>query len=193
MKISKADCPEMIKDTTPVQDGFFMPGEFEQHQGCIMIWPERPGSWRNGAKEAETAFSAVIRAIAASETVYVAAGKKGIDHAKAFAESLKKEENLHPVVVFEMETDDSWARDVAPTFLVNRTDGKISDLTAAGNGTAQTGDDVKNSQVRGVNWSFNAWGGEVDGLYASMKKTMRLHGISAENSSLTVMMPNRLC
>ena len=67
----------------------------------IMIWPERPGSWRNGAKEAETAFSAVIRAIAASETVYVAAGKKGIDHAKAFAESLKKEENLHPVVVFE--------------------------------------------------------------------------------------------
>ncbi len=22
MKISKADCPEMIKDTTPVQDGF---------------------------------------------------------------------------------------------------------------------------------------------------------------------------
>ena len=107
MKISKADCPKMIKDTTPVQDGFFMPGEFEQHQGCIMIWPERPGSWRNGAKEAETAFSAVIRAIAASETVYVAAGKKGIDHAKAFAESLKKEENLHPVVVFEMETDDS--------------------------------------------------------------------------------------
>ncbi len=56
--------------------------------------------------------------------MYVAAGKKGIDHAKAFAESLKKEENLHPVVVFEMETDDSWARDVAPTFLVNRTDGK---------------------------------------------------------------------
>ena len=66
MKISKADCPKMIKDTTPVQDGFFMSGEFEQHQGCIMIWPERPGSWRNGAKEAETAFSAVIRAIAAS-------------------------------------------------------------------------------------------------------------------------------
>lgn len=44
MKILKADCPKMIKDTTPVQDGFFMPGEFEQHQGCIMIWPERPGS-----------------------------------------------------------------------------------------------------------------------------------------------------
>ena len=28
MKISKADCPKMIKDTTPVQDGFFMPAAF---------------------------------------------------------------------------------------------------------------------------------------------------------------------
>ena len=35
MKISKADCPKMIKDTTPVQDGFFMPGEFEQHHGLL--------------------------------------------------------------------------------------------------------------------------------------------------------------
>ena len=90
MKISKADCPKMINAAKPVQDGYFMPGEFEPHQGCIMIWPERPGSWRNEAREAEAAFSAVIRAIAESETVYVAAGKKGIDHAKAFVESLKK-------------------------------------------------------------------------------------------------------
>lgn len=92
-----------------------------------------------------------------------------------------------------METDDSWARDVAPTFLVNRTDGKISDLTAEGNGTAQTGDDVKNSQVRGVNWSFNAWGGEVDGLYASYEKDNAFAWNFCRNSSLTVMMPNRLC
>mgnify|MGYP000158166682 CR=1 FL=1 len=47
--------------------------------------------WREGSRN--SVFS-VIRAIAASETVYVAAGKKGIDHAKAFAESLKKERKL---------------------------------------------------------------------------------------------------
>ena len=47
MKISKADCPEMIKDTTPVQDGFFMPGEFEQHQGKQNGWKDfRPDSSR---------------------------------------------------------------------------------------------------------------------------------------------------
>ena len=53
MKISKADCPEMIKDTTPVQDGFFMPGEFEQHQGCIMILAGASRfleKWREGSR-----------------------------------------------------------------------------------------------------------------------------------------------
>lgn len=29
--------------TTPQQDGFSMPAEFSPHQGCILIWPERPG------------------------------------------------------------------------------------------------------------------------------------------------------
>ena len=38
---------------TPKQDGFFMPGEFEVHKGCILIWPSRPGSWRNEAREAK--------------------------------------------------------------------------------------------------------------------------------------------
>ena len=34
-----------------------MPGEFEPHEGCVMIWPERPGSWNYGAREAQKAFA----------------------------------------------------------------------------------------------------------------------------------------
>ena len=37
---------------SPAADGFIMPGEFEPHRGCILIWPERPGSWIYGAKAA---------------------------------------------------------------------------------------------------------------------------------------------
>ena len=40
MKISKTDCLR-----TPKADGFYMPGEFEPHEGTLMIWPWRPGSW----------------------------------------------------------------------------------------------------------------------------------------------------
>jgi agmatine deiminase len=44
--------------------------------------------------------------------------------------------------VVEMSSDDSWMRDVGPTFVVN---GK--------------------GEVRGVDWMFNAWGGLSAGLY----------------------------
>ena len=44
-----------------------MPGEFEPHEGCVMIWPERPGSWNYGAREAQKAFVKVAEAIGESE------------------------------------------------------------------------------------------------------------------------------
>lgn len=36
---------------TPLANGFHMPGEFEEHEGCIIVWPQRPGSWSFGADE----------------------------------------------------------------------------------------------------------------------------------------------
>lgn len=40
-----------------------MPGEFEKHAGCYIIWPERPDNWRLGAKPAQKAFVDVATAI----------------------------------------------------------------------------------------------------------------------------------
>ena len=45
------------------------------------------------------------------------------------------------VNILTIRTDDAWARDVGPTFVTN------------------------GREVRGVNWTFNAWGGTFDGLY----------------------------
>ena len=134
---------------TPKQDGFFMPGEFEVHKGCILIWPSRPGSWRNEAREAKKAFAAVIEAIARSEAVFLAARKEDVAEATNFANELKRKQIPYPVTVFEAKTDDAWARDIGPTFVVS--------------------DKANERMVRAVNWEFNAWGGEVDGLYASWK------------------------
>ena len=77
-------CAEDPKErmTTPQADGFFMPGEYEPHDGCILIWPSRPGSWIYGARDARIAFRDVIAAIAQSENVYVAAGRDAIDSAR---------------------------------------------------------------------------------------------------------------
>ena len=53
--------------STPRHDGFRMPGEFEPHIGCWMLWPERSDNWRSGAKPAQRAFAAV----AASQGIVV--------------------------------------------------------------------------------------------------------------------------
>lgn len=44
-----------------------MPGEFEPHDGCIMIWPVRQGSWPYNGRDAQKAFMEVAKAIAKSE------------------------------------------------------------------------------------------------------------------------------
>jgi len=136
---------EKIK-TFPAADGFHMPGEFERHRGCIMIWPKRPGSWNYGAVKARAAFKETALAIAESEEVYMLAEPDAADSAReAFAGT--------DVQVIEMESDDAWARDVGPTFVVNR-----------------------DGAVRGIDWQFNAWGGEVDGLYAHWEKDDKVAG-----------------
>lgn len=55
------------------------------------------------------------------------------------------------VEVIEISSNDSWIRDSGPTFVVN--------------------DD---GQLRGVDWTFNAWGGLVDGLYFPWDKDDRV-------------------
>jgi agmatine deiminase len=112
-----------------------MPGEFEAHDGCYLIWPERTDTWRLGAKPAQEAFAAVARAIATSEPVTVLASSRQWEHARSV---------LPPEIrVVEMTTDDAWARDTGPTFVV----------------------DSSKNQRRGVDWAFNAWGGLDGGLF----------------------------
>ncbi len=134
----------LAKNLTPTADGFYMPGEYEPHAGCIIVWPQRPGSWSFGAQAACEAFTAVIRAIAASEKVYVICGAKHFAVAQAYLAGIANVELL------QLETDDSWARDIGPTFVVR--------------------EGARGRSLRGVNWRFNAWGGEVDGLYPDYER-----------------------
>lgn len=58
-----------ITDRTPAEDGFYMPGEFEEHEGTVMIWPVRPGSWPHRGREAQPVFAEIIRLLAQDERV----------------------------------------------------------------------------------------------------------------------------
>src|SRR3954454_23639662 len=100
-----------LHGTTPVADGYRMPGDFEPHSGCWMIWPERPDAWRLGAKPAQAAFAAVAEAINPSDPVTVGVSAAQFAHVR---------EVLSPQIrVVELSSDDAWMRDVGPTFVVD--------------------------------------------------------------------------
>ena len=54
-------------DSFPLDDGFRMPGEFERHEKCWMLWPERADTWRLTAGPAQACFAEVALAISKFE------------------------------------------------------------------------------------------------------------------------------
>ena len=121
-------------DSTPRADGYRMPAEWEPHSRTWMLWPQRTDNWRDGAKPAQRAWVDVATAITRFEPVTVGVNTDQWENARAMLPDA--------VTVVELSNNDSWMRDIGPTFVVN-----------------DKGD------VRLVHWHFNAWGGLVDGLY----------------------------
>jgi agmatine deiminase len=120
--------------STPAQDGFRMPAEFERHSGCWMLWPERPDNWRAGGKPVQAVFVEIAIAIADAEPLTVGVSAAQYQNARA---------RLPPRVrLVEMSSNDAWMRDCGPTFVIDA-----------------------HGRRRGVDWTFNAWGGLDGGLY----------------------------
>ena len=137
---------ERTKQETPGAAGYRMPAEFERHRGCLMIWPQRPGSWPYGAENAKKVFAEIAGILSRSEQVTMLVSQALYEEA---------ERMLSPKVnLLKMESDDAWARDNGPTFVVS--------------GTDETA--YEERKLAGINWEFNAWGGNYDGLYANWKK-----------------------
>lgn len=129
-------------ESTPKADGFRMPGEFEPHERCWMIWPQRRDTFRYGAKLAQNAFVEFARGIARFEPVTV-----GVSDGQ-YEVAIRAVGDFAQVV--ELSNDDFWMRDTGPTFVTN------------------------GRELRGVDWSFNAWGGLFDGLYFPWDKDDRV-------------------
>jgi agmatine deiminase len=116
-------------DPCPVRDGFTWPAEWSQHARTWMCWPCRIEAW--GGPEsllrAKQAFARVARAISTFEPVVMAVRPHDVAEARLACSG--------KVETFEVPLDDSWARDMGPTFL-------------RGPGGA----------LAAVQWRFNAWG-----------------------------------
>ena len=129
----------MILPATPATDGFHMPAEYEPHLGTIMVWPTRSGSFPYSGTDARPAFAEIIKNIIKYEKVFLICDENHKEELFRYFDCKYFAPHGNIELIIE-ETDDAWARDTSPTFVVN------------------------DKEIRGIDWVFNAWGGEVDGL-----------------------------
>jgi len=128
----------------PSSDGFVVPFEGNKHQATVILLPFRKDTWRKGGVPARKNFKEVIEAIAEHEQVIV-----GI-HPKIYDACYEEFSSIENVTCWKVKYNDSWARD--------------NMCIMASNG----------SSLRSVSFKFNAWGGEVDGLYNNWKDDDKL-------------------
>ena len=130
-----------IREMSPAKDRFFMPGEFGKHERCWLAWPYRPDIWRNDAIPVQEAFTYLVARISECEPVTVLVNKNCWEKAERAIGTLAS------VTLKRCELDDAWIRDTGPTFIMNDA-----------------------GSIRGVDWKFNAWGGQDGGCYSDWSR-----------------------
>lgn len=102
---------KIITHLTPLQDGFYMPGEYAPQERIWMIWPQRSDNWRDGAKPVQKAYCDVACAIAKFTPVTMLVNREQYEAARTFIPDY--------IDVIEMSSNDAWCRDMGPTFVIN--------------------------------------------------------------------------
>jgi agmatine deiminase len=119
---------------TPAEEGFFMPPEWAAHTCCWMAWPCRENSFYD-LDAGRDDFATVARSIARFEPVRMIANPGDVEDARRRC-GRHSDGSRADVEIVSMPTDDSWARDSAPTFLVG-----------------------PHGALGAIEWPFTCWGG----------------------------------
>jgi agmatine deiminase len=122
---------------TLAQQGYRMPPEWHPHAATWVAWPHNQETWPVNLREAQGEFLALVSAIAQDEPVIVIAPQR-------FHETLQSALRIVPGMIADnvsiqiIDTNDAWARDYAPTFVINQS----------------------KKQLAAIDWHYNAWGGK---------------------------------
>jgi agmatine deiminase len=124
---------------TPAALGFRMPAEWELHAATWLAWPHKEASWPGNFKPIPAIWTEMVRALATYERVNILANDDAT--AVAVREQLRAGAvPLENVALHQIRTDDAWARDHGPTFVIREVDGR--------------------RELAAIDWIYNAWGGK---------------------------------
>jgi agmatine deiminase len=107
---------ERIVRSTPAQAGFYMPAEWEKHEGTWLQWPH-DSTYPGHQMRLEHIWLAMTQALHEHECVHIVVPDEGSIDIRTFP------------------TNDVWARDSGPIFLVN-----------------------DRGELAATDWNFNGWG-----------------------------------
>ncbi len=128
---------------TPASLGYYMPAEWEAHEGTWLSWPKDPITWPEQIKQVEEIYAQMIEALTPHEKVFLLVNDEETE--KKVQKKLKpKKINHQNLFIHQIETVDAWIRDYGPNFLLKEKNGK--------------------KELAFNHWIFNAWGGKYEEL-----------------------------
>jgi agmatine deiminase len=141
--------------TSRTTQRLFMPAEWSPHSACLILFPHNPQTFRLDKVQAEILHLAQQIVTHGKEDVYLLCK----DTAQADMVQLRVEEmaqrsphhtqDRHKIHVHVVPSDDTWARDTAPTFVWQTSDNNHTN----------------DKTLIGLDWRFNAYGGPEEGCY----------------------------
>ena len=128
---------------TPAALGYRMPAEWEPHAATWLSWPHNRATWPGQFEPIPGVWAQLVRTLAPFEPVHILAGGEAV-----MAEARRLVGDVQGVTLHAIATNDAWARDHGPMFLVGPPD----------------------APPALVHWGYNAWGGK----YAPIDQDQRV-------------------
>ena len=145
--------------------GYRMPAEWHPHSGTLLSWPYNRETWPGERlPRVEKVYIDIIRALFPHEPIHLLVNDEAV---KARVLGLFKENGLPmDAVTFHVRTtNDVWARDFGPIFVLRQDDSSLRHASSAYGPHIQPNAPSalmadKWPKVAITDWGYNAWGGK---------------------------------
>jgi len=104
---------------TPVEQGFFMPAEWEPHKATWLAWPYDTTSFPDRVEKVEQVFASIIYHLHKTELIELLVLDKAMQN-RALALLKQYHIDLNRIIFHVIDYADVWLRDYGPIFLINK-------------------------------------------------------------------------
>jgi agmatine deiminase len=126
-----------ISTITPASLGFRMPAEWEPHAATWLAWPHNLETWPGKFAPIPAIYVEMLCALSRSEQVNLCVNNaETTAHVRQLL--TQAQVDLSRVTLYDIPTNDTWARDHGPIFVTRRHDGR--------------------TELAITDWIFNSWG-----------------------------------